>query len=688
MPQPQASNNNVSKNSDRTRLIAVMMGCVVVASGVIARAAYLQLIGDSRLEQLAKRQYTSKFLIRPRRGPIVDRNGEPLAISVETRSLAANPTKIKNRRILSGLISKATGLPQQAIFKKLGEKREFVWIKRHIPEQELNEFKKWQLIDGRGELVDGLWLVKESKRVFPHNELAAHILGDVNVDSEGLEGVELWQNERLRGKVVSVSAVKDAMGRPAFLDAVAAKGVQDGDPVTLTLDASLQFEVERELKDAVERTRARSGTVIVMNAVNGEILAMANEPSFNPNQKGFPPERRRNRAITDGYEPGSTLKAVLAAGALSNGWKISDQVWGELGEFRVQGKRISEAEAHEKFEWVSVKKMLQVSSNVAAAKIAMKLGAEKYSQTLRDFAIGVRTEIGFPGEIGGRIPARESWKPLTTANIGFGQGVLTTPLQMTRAYAAFLNGGWLVQPTLIKTNEKLPTGQKPVPPRRVIAPAVADQIVHALETVTQKGGTGTKAALEGYRVAGKTGTAQVVDAGTRGYSRSRYISSFIGFAVGVEPKIVVFTALDEPKGIYYASETAAPLFRQVLNAVANRFSLPTTQPVKLAAAGSGENGNSTEGAASGSRGKIAPKVADQIKISQASVQWQGLSPEGKLLWKMPALKGLTAREAMRLLRGRDFEVEVHGAGLVRSQLPEEGGSIGEGGVVKLVLSEP
>jgi cell division protein FtsI (penicillin-binding protein 3) len=667
-----------AKNSERRRIAAVMIGCTIVAGSIIARSAYLQLIGNSKLETLAKRQYQSKVLLSPRRGAIVDRNGEPLAISVETRSLAANPSKIKNRKTLAGLMAKATGLSQQALYKKLGEKREFVWIKRHIPETELNEFKKWQLIDGRGELVDGLWLVKESKRMFPHNELAAHVLGDVNVDSEGLEGVELWQNERLRGKVVSVSAVKDAMGRPAFLDAVAAKDVQDGTTVSLTLDATLQFEVESELREAVQRTHARSGTVIVMNAVNGEILAMANEPSFNPNQKGFPPDRRRNRAVTDGYEPGSTLKAVLAASALSNGWKLSDQVWGERGEFRVQGKRISEAEAHEKFEWVSLKKMLQVSSNVAAAKIALKLGPDKYLQTLKDFSIGTRMEIGFPGEIGGKIPSRDAWRPLTTANIGFGQGILTTPLQMTRAYATFLNGGWLVQPTLIKTTEKNPKGQKPVPPRRVVSQHVADQILHALETVTQKDGTGIKAALDGYTVAGKTGTAQVIENGR--YSRTRYFPSFIGFATGVEPKIVIFAALDEPKGIYYASETAAPLFREVLNAVANRFSIPmnaipTKDPKRELAQQKAPKNQRVE------------KVADRIKISQASVQWQGMSPDGKLLWKMPALKGLSAREAMRLLKGRDFEIEVHGNGLVKTQHPEEGGAIGEGGLVRLMLVE-
>ena len=299
----------------------------------------MQILGDARLEQMSKRQFQSKMLIRPARGQIVDRNGEALAINLEGRSLAVNPSKVENPRSLSKLLAKAIDLNSQKILPRLKSDKEFFWLKRHLTEQDFQHLKKWHLIDRDGAATQGLILVKESKRIYPHGELAAHVIGDVNVDSEGMEGVELWKNERMRGKILSVSAIKDAMGRPTFFDSTSVKNVQehkDGDPVGLTIDASLQFSVEQELKNSVAKHGAKGGAVIVMNAVTGEILALANQPSFNPNDKNASADRRRNRVFTDGYEPGSTLKPVLVATALSQGWKLTDQIWGEMG----QGLRI------------------------------------------------------------------------------------------------------------------------------------------------------------------------------------------------------------------------------------------------------------------------------------------------------------------------------------------------------------
>ncbi|MCM2324692.1 MAG: transpeptidase family protein, partial [Oligoflexia bacterium] len=675
------------------------------------------LAANPRLEQMAKRQFQSKVLVRPRRGLILDRNGEALAANREISSLAANPSKIQNRRTLARLLAKATDLPYSKLFQRLGGEREkekkeqaqFVWLKRHLSESDVGRLKRFGIIDASGDLPDGLLLVKESKRVFPHNELASHLLGDVNIDSEGLEGVELWMNERLRGKVVSVAAIKDALGRPAFIDAVAAKYAQegrDGEPVTLTIDASLQFAVEEELRNAVRKANARGGSVIVMNAVTGEILAMANQPAYNPNEKGASPDEKRNRAITDGYEPGSTMKAVLLAGGLSSGMKLTDMVFGENGQMVLQGKRISEAEAHEKFKWISLKKLIQVSSNVGAAKLALKLGADRYHAFLGTMGFGTKTGSGFPGEISGKVPARKSWSPLTLANIGFGQGVLVTPIQMTRAYAAFLNGGWLVQPTLIRSGTPSSEGR----PRRVFSEKVAHQVVEALEGVTQEGGTALKAVLPGYRVAGKTGTAQKVDPSTGTYSRSKYVASFIGFPLDVEPRIVIFTSVDEPRGIYYATETAAPLFREVLNAVANRFSLPArNEPSRvLAQATSGVVG-STGPSERKASAPVAPPVmvpadmlvedSDTVAVAQAapqpadeaqagSLHWQGSGPSGRFLWKMPSLLGLAPREAIQVLEGHHFQVEIQGAGVIHAQSPGEGKVVADGDTIRLTLSEP
>jgi cell division protein FtsI (penicillin-binding protein 3) len=670
----------------KSRMTFIMVSVLLFAGAIVTRAAFIQFWSNPRLEQMSRKQFQSKVLIRPRRGTINDRNGEPLAVNIETNSLAANPLKVENRRMLARLLVKATDLPASKINQRLKENKEFVWIKRHLSDAEMDRLKKWRLIDADGDLVQGLWLVKESQRVYPHGELAGHTLGDVNVDSEGVEGVELWQNQKMTGKVVSISAIKDALGRPSFIDAVAAKHVKDGDPVQLTLDASLQFAVEQALRESVSRTSAKAGSVIVMNAANGEILALANQPPFNPNMKDGAIERRRNRALTDGYEPGSTLKAVLIASAMSHGWKLGDQVYAEHGSFKVQGRKISEAETKEKFDWLSLRKIIQFSSNVGAAKVALKLGADNYYKTLKDFGFGTKSGMGFPGEISGRIPPRKEWQPLTLANIGFGQGILVTPLQMTRAYAAFLNGGLLVTPKLLK-DESVP----PEVPARVISEKVAADVVNALLSVTEDKGTGLKARLPGYDVAGKTGTAQMVDPATGTYSRSKHIASFIGFAAGVDPKLVIFTSLNEPKGVYFAAETAAPLFHDILSAVVNRFSIPAHgEQVSPALLSKNSNIRSDSMSLTQAAAVLLAKANGQgaTLLSEPTLEWQGATPKGTMIWKMPPLRGLTMREAIHVFHGHEFNLEVRGDGVVQTQTPEEGKALAEGEVIRIGLGDP
>ncbi len=641
-----------------------MVFCLILAGIITSRAVYIQIIGDPRLEKMAKRQFGSKVLVSARRGVITDRNGEPLAVNTEISSLAANPNKIQNRKTVAKLLSKSLGVPYDKLLARLKEKRDFIWIKRRIPDTQIAQFKKWGIMDHSDELIPGLWLVKENYRKYPHQDLAAPVLGSTNIDSEGVEGVELWQNKRLQGKVIAMSSVQDALGRPTLYDSSAVKEAKDGETIQLTLDASLQFSVEEALKNSIEKTKARSGAVIVMDAVSGDLLAIAHTPG----------EQKRNRVVVDGYEPGSTMKPLLLASALSHGWKITDRLHGEHGSFKVQGKRISEAESHEKFEWIDLKKMIEVSSNVVAAKLAMRLGSDHYISALRTFGLGAKTGLGFPGELAGWLPGtQKSWTPLTLANVGFGQGIMVTPIQMIRSYAALANGGYLVAPRLIKNEAK---DQETPAPKRILSGEVASQVVSAMVAVTEKG-SGIKAALEGYTIAGKTGTAQTVDSKTKKYSRNRYIASFIGFPVGVEPKIVVFTMLDEPKNIYYASETAAPLFREVMNAVVTRFGIPSTRPSenKLAQA-------------------MKPKT-DRVKTTQAhpvSVapeKLEAITPgaDGKVNWVMPNLQGLTLREALNALKGSHFDMQVHGNGLIKKQWPEIGHKLSEGDRIELRLSD-
>jgi cell division protein FtsI (penicillin-binding protein 3) len=648
-----------------------MVFALVVATSVAGRAAYLQLIGNARLNDLAKRQFQSKVLVQARRGLIVDRNNEPLAVNSEVASLAANPKKIRNRRVLARLLSKALGIPAARISEKLKEtKRDFVWIRRHIPDEKIDQFKKWGITESNGALLPGLWLVKENFRRYPHGELAAQTIGTVNIDNDGTEGIELWQNSRLEGKVVSMNAIRDALGRPTLYDASAIADAKDGETIQLTIDASLQYSVEEALKNAMKKTRSRSGTVIVMDAVHGDLLAIATAPSFDPNARNGKSANKRNRALVDGYEPGSTMKPILLATALMNGSKITDRIFGENGSIKIQGRRISESETHEKFAWISLKKMIQVSSNVAAAKLAMKLGQQKFMAGLRRFGFGARTGVGFPGELSGWLPStKKPWQPLTLATVGFGQGIMVTPIQMVRSYAAFLNGGYLVEPRLLKNPS---SENEPPAPRRIMSSEVAANVISALKTVVEDDGTGKSAALDGYTVAGKTGTAQTVDPRTKRYSRTRYISSFIGFPVGVETKIVILTLLDDPRGNYYAAETAAPLFHDVLNAAVTRFGIPMNKPATP------EFERSTLAVKS-----TFLSTSQSHPAPPGKLELQGSAPDGKLVFKMPELRGMTIREALSALQGHAFELDATGSGWLKSQSPEPGAKVTENDRIRL-----
>ncbi len=643
---------------------------------MISRAVWVQIVGDARLARMAKRQFDSKYLLRPRRGVIADRNSEPLAVNLEVKSLAVNPQKITNAKTLTRLLARALDLPAAKIAEKLASKREFAWLKRHLSEHELNRLTKAGVLDSSGDLIQGLWMVRENKRVYPHGELAAQILGDVDLDSEGLEGVELWQNQKLRGSNISVSGTKDALGRPTFLDTEAAKNLKDGDKIDLTLDSTLQFSVEQSLRQSIARTGSRAGTVMVMDSMSGEMLAIANYPGFDPNRKDSLVTSRRNRAVTDGYEPGSTVKPLLLAIAFQNGSKLTDQIYAEEGSFSVQGKKISEAEAHEKFGWITLKKLIQVSSNVGAAKLALKLGADKFYNGLVAFGLGGRSGLGFPGEIQGRIQPKKKWTPLTTANIGFGQGILVTPIQMLRAYAALSNGGFLVEPSLLRNSQE---AEQKNPPKRILSTKTVQGVTEALLTVTTMGGTGVKASVDGYDIAGKTGTAQMVDPSSGKYSRSHYNASFIGYPVGTSEKVVIFVSLDSPRGVYYASETAAPLFREVFQAVATRLSMPAKQLPELTQQKTDETEPVTD--------RIRWSLAKSLN-SSSQLQWESSTKEGKSYWKMPLLKGLSVREAFLLFRGHNFSFQVQGQGLVRTQIPEPGTKVSEGQTVRLQLSSP
>ena len=654
--------------SVRIRLSLVISVFALISVSMLVRSTWLQLIHDPKLENLGRRQFESKILTKPRRGLILDRTDEPLAINLETSSLAGNPQKILKSRATLHLLAHALNVNPLALKKRLDSKKSFFWIERHLSDERMDKLRTHGIIQGNGDMPEGLWIVKEMKRVYPHGELASSLLGSVNVDTEGLEGVELWKNSFLRGKGATVDAFKDALGRPTLINGSETKTV-DGESVALSIDASLQYSVEESLQETMDRTQSDSGMVVVMDSNNGEILALAQSPAHRV---------KKVMALTDGYEPGSTMKPLLLATAINKGVvKLNDQFFGHYGKFVLQGRTISEAEAKEKFGNISLKKMVEVSSNIVAAELALKVGAERFVSGLKELGFGAHTGIGFPGEITGWMPAQtKSIRPLTLATMGFGQSVMVTPLQMLRAYASLSNGGYLVEPTLMKRSEKDSIKRIPV----LKAGAVRD-VTEALLSVTEaEAGTGHAAVVEGFRVAGKTGTAQVVDSHTHRYSNTHHISSFIGFPVGVKQPITILVVLNHPKGPnYFGGATAAPLFSKVLKEVTSRFSIPSTEKVRIPLA---ESTPAPPSSLHQEVIQIAQSSAELAEQSVASTKEVNLDHP-----VMPSMLGLTPQEAILALKPFYPQVQIHGFGLIRKQIPESGSLISSHVRVSLYLEE-
>ena len=657
--------------SMRIRLSLVISVFALISVGMLVRSVWIQIIHDPRLENLARRQFQSTILMKPRRGLITDRTGEALAINLETSSLAGNPQKILKSRSTRHLLSHALGIPPAALQKRLDSKKAFIWFERHLSDERLEYLRKVGIVQPSGDMPEGLWIEKEMKRIYPHGDLAASLIGSVNVDAEGIEGVELWKNAPLRGKSASIQTTKDAFGRPTQMASNAPGKMMDGEPVELSIDASLQYSVEEALRESIEKTASDSGLAIVMDAGTGEILAMAQAP----HHRGV----KKVRALTDGYEPGSTMKPLMLASAINRGvLKLTDQLFGHYGKLRIQNRTISEAEAHERFGMITLKKMIEVSSNVVAAELALKMGAERAVQSFRDLGFGSRTGTGFPGEIAGWAPSTpKGIRPLTLATLGFGQSIMVTPMQMIRAYASFANGGFLVEPTLLKRKDK-------EAPKKTLLfkPGTVKDATEALVGVTEGDhGTGKKARVEGYKIAGKTGTAQTVDPATKRYSTSRHIASFIGFPVGVKQPVVVLTLLDHPRGVYYAGETAAPLFSKIVSQTVSRYSIPTTEKIRMPLVETtpppkpvAEENSQTIA--------VAKSSADIVEHSLETVKEVNLDHP-----VMPSLSGLTPQEAMRALRPFMPKLEIKGFGLIKQQIPESGSRISPNVRVTLFLEE-
>jgi len=559
------------------RLLIVAGVAMVWMFAVSGRLAYLQLIRHSQYMARAQRQQQRTIEISPKRGAIYDRNMRPLAMSIQVDSAFAVPSEIIDVPLAARLLAGALGLPRDVIEDRLGSSGSFVWVQRKLPPEQAEAILALNL--------KGIYLQKENQRFYPKRDLAAHVLGFVDPDEKGLGGIESELDEQIRGKSERVMVMADARQHRFDGALMAGEAQRDrGASVVLTLDEEIQFIAERELATAIAKTHAPAGTVIVMNPNNGEILALANWPKFNPNAAATAPaESRMNRAVSAIYEPGSTFKLITLAAAFDQRVTQPEEVFDcENGSVVVAGHRIHD---HKPFGLLSVSEILAKSSDVGAIKVAMRLGAPEFYEYIRAFGFGSPTGVDMPGESRGLLHRLEHWTPISIGAVSMGQEVGVTPIQLIAAVSAIANGGTLYRPHVVselRRGEELVPAEgplAPVEPRSVIRPQTAATLRKLMEGVILKGGTGTLARLDGWTSAGKTGSAQKIDPLTGRYSPTQLIASFTGFAPINNPAVTILVSLDSPVGPHEGGMVAAPVFKRVAEQVLRYLGVPQDVPV-------------------------------------------------------------------------------------------------------------
>ena len=542
----------------RSRLLLV--GIVGWFIALVIRAVYLQGLHNDFLQAKGESRYSRVLSLGATRGMIVDRNNEPLAISTPVESVAASPADMETTPSQLAKLAHLLEMDAAEVRRRLADsKREFVYLKRQLPPDQAEKIVELG--------VPGVFLQREYRRYYPAGDVMAHLIGFTDVDDKGQEALELAFDPDLTGKAGTRRVIKDRRGR-IIEDVDSIRKPQDGAKITLSIDARIQYLAFRELRNAVLEHRAKAGGIVVLDARTGEVLAMANLPSYNPNNRGkLDPRRTRNRAVTDLFEPGSTLKPFTASAALEAGlFKPETVIQTAPGYLTIGNRTIHDAHPQGA---LTVSQVIQKSSNVGAAKMALSLPAENMWTLFRQVGFGAVPASGFPGEVAGKLRAYATWKPIEQATMSYGHGISVSLLQLARAYTVFANDGEVVPLTLIKR-------EAPVERVRVLKPQTAQAVRAMLELAVLPGGTAPKAQISGYRVGGKTGTAHKLEGRT--YA-NKYVSSFIGLAPASNPRLIVAVMIDEPSaGQYYGGTVAAPVFSQVMAGTLRLLAIPPDAP--------------------------------------------------------------------------------------------------------------
>jgi cell division protein FtsI (penicillin-binding protein 3) len=685
----------------RARWMRLRIGMLVTlmalgASRLVTAAWGLQVDRHDSLEADCARQYSPTLRLAPRRGTIFDRHHRPLAVSVPSQALVVSPRQLaaeqgrSHRRLdvgsLAIRLAPLVGMSAEDVRRRLQQTRPVsrertgapelmgsVVLKHHLTDAEVASVRgllaqvKSELHLGR---VEGVSFEEESRRWYPAREDAAHITGQVGAYGDALDGLERSLDEHLKGRNVEVQGVRDARGTLVFAEGLRPGEGMAGEDVTLSIDSTIQMIASRELSLQCQAVEAHGGSVIVTDPRTGEVLALANYPTYNPNEfVGTDMEPRRNRAITERFEPGSTMKIFTVGGALDNGVVDPGQQINCYGGSYSIG-RVTIHDTHPD-TWLTPMQVLARSSNIGAAQIGAALGADGLERVLRRYGFGERTEIPLPGEARARF-GQTRWVDAEVATVAFGQGVNVTAIQMAQALGSVANQGRLMPPLLVTritdASGALVEDHPPGEGRAVMRPETARLLAEMLTAVTEEGGTGTEAAIPGVRVAGKTGTAQKANLHSRGYDPDRWVSSFVGFAPAERPRLAITVIIDEPQMQHSGAAIAAPVFRRVMEQ-----SLRYLGALPAAHVG---------------RDDLArlPPRPERVLAAQARAAAAPSTPNAApTVGAAPSLLGLSVREAVRRAQPLGLELEVQGSGLVVAQDPPAGTAVGADRRVRVQL---
>ena len=530
------------------RVSLVIAFFMLAAVSLVARAVHLQVLNKDFLNQQADTRHLRTEKISAHRGSIMDRNGDPLAISTPVDSVWANPKELATAVDRVPELARSLNLDSELLMRRITRSmnKEFLYLKRHLSPDQAHAMMALKL--------PGVNVIREYRRYYPAGEVAGHLVGFTSVDDDGQEGLELAFNHWLSGESGAKRVLKDRLGR-SVENVESIRPPRHGKDLRTSIDLRLQYLSYRTLKAAIQQYKAESGSIVILDIVTGEVLAMVNQPTYNPNDRAqYSAERYRNRAITDIFEPGSSIKPLILAAAIESGrFRASSMVDTAPGYVVVGPKKIEDTR---NLGRISLTTVLSRSSNVGATKVAMSLEPDQLWSAMTRFGLGSLTSSGFPGESAGLLTHYNDWRQISQATLGYGYGISVTPLQLAQAYAAIGSGGVIRPVSLVRLDEQIPG-------ERIVDGTTAVAIRNMMEEVVRPGGTGNNASIAGYRVAGKTGTAWKFAAG--GYSEDKYFSIFAGLVPASNPRLAAVVVIDEPSGdLYYGSEVAAPVFADVM----------------------------------------------------------------------------------------------------------------------------